>query len=156
MAARYSLGALAEARAELDGVRGCSQFCRESLGRDVYAIGSGTDPGTVAAASDWGSPMEVTEVRPSHPRSYEHVCHASGVGSFLLGLHGEDELRSELMKPSLERAIGVIYRPETERASHYFAAHLPRQFDEYVWLDESHALESHEVVGLPDTHPFGL
>jgi protein-L-isoaspartate(D-aspartate) O-methyltransferase len=103
--------------------------------------------------------MEVKPVRPSHPRSYEQVCHASGVGRFLLGLRGEDELRSQLMEPRLERAIGVIYQPETELASHYFAAHLPRQFDEYVWFDESHALrplESHEVVGLPDTYPFGL
>jgi protein-L-isoaspartate(D-aspartate) O-methyltransferase len=144
------------------GARGetnIGQLCRESLGRDVYAIGFGTDHGTVAAASDWGSPMEVKPVRPSHPRSYEQVCHASGIGRFLLGLRGEDELRSLLMEPRLERAIGVIYRPETELASHYFAAHLPRQFDEYVWFDESHALrplESHEVAGLPDTYPFGL
>jgi protein-L-isoaspartate(D-aspartate) O-methyltransferase len=144
------------------GARGetnIGQLCREALGRDVYAIGFGTDRGTVAAASDWGSPMEVKPVRPSHPRSYEQVFHASGIGRFLLGLRGEDELRSRLMEPRLERAIGVIYRPETELASHYFAAHLARQFDEYVWFDESHALrplESHEVVGLPDTYPFGL
>jgi protein-L-isoaspartate(D-aspartate) O-methyltransferase len=101
--------------------------------------------------------MEVTEVRTSHPRRDEPVCHASRVGSVLLGFHGE-ALRSELMKPRPERAIGAIYRPETDRASLSVAAHPTRQLDEYVWLDESHALrplESHEVVGRPDADPFG-
>ena len=103
--------------------------------------------------------MEIKRVRPSDPRSYEQLCHATGVTSFLLGLRPEGKLRAGLMEPRLERAIGVIYRPETELASHYFEAHLPRQFDEYIWFDESQAvrpLESHEVAGLPETYPFGL
>jgi erythromycin esterase-like protein len=65
----------------------------------------------------------------------------------------------QLGVPRLERAIGVIYRPENELASHYFQAVLPRQFDEYVWFDESHAvapLATHELKGVPDTYPFGL
>jgi protein-L-isoaspartate(D-aspartate) O-methyltransferase len=103
--------------------------------------------------------MEIKQVRPSDPRSYEQLCHTTGIPNFLLGLRPQGELRDGLMESRLERAIGVIYRPETELASHYFAAHLPRQFDEYIWFDESRAvrpLKSQEVAGLPDTYPFGL
>jgi protein-L-isoaspartate(D-aspartate) O-methyltransferase len=69
------------------------------------------------------------------------------------------ELRAELLAPRLERAIGVIYRPETEILSHYFQAALPAQFDEYVWFDETTAvrpLRTHELAGVPETYPFGL
>jgi len=153
---------LGDATATEMGARGeinVGQLCREEFGNSVYSIGFGTDHGTVAAASDWGAAMEIKKVRPSDPRSYEQLCHTTGVPRFLLGLRPEGELRAGLMEPRLERAIGVIYRPETELASHYFEAHLPRQFDEYIWFDESQAvrpLESHEVAGLPETYPFGL
>ena len=153
---------LGDATATEMGARGeinVGQLCREQFGTAVYSIGFGTDHGTVAAASDWGAAMEIKKVRPSDPRSYEQLCHTTGVPNFLLGLRPEGELRTGLMEPRLERAIGVIYRPETELASHYFEAHLPRQFDEYIWFDESRAvrpLESHEVAGLPETYPFGL
>ena len=143
------------ARGELN----VGQLCRRRFGDRAYAIGFGTDRGTVAAASDWGSPMEVKRVRPSHEASYERVCHEAGVPRFLLGLRGEGELRRGLMEPRLERAIGVVYRPETELASHYFRAHLPRQFDEWIWFDETRAvrqLVTEEVAGMPDTYPFGL
>ena len=69
------------------------------------------------------------------------------------------DVREALMKPRLERAIGVIYRPDTELASHYFQAVLPRQFDEYVWFDETQAvspIETKKLPELPDTYPFGL
>jgi len=87
--------------------------------------------------------------------------HNSHVASFMLPLRAPrvPELRRELTDPRLERAIGVIYRPETKRASHYFHAVLPHPFDEYVWFDETRAvtaLESHELEGLPETCPFGL
>jgi protein-L-isoaspartate(D-aspartate) O-methyltransferase len=153
---------LGDARATEMSARGelnLGQLCRETFANDVYAVGFGTDHGTVAAASDWGGEMEVKSVRPSDPRSYERLCHDSGIPKFLLDLRAEGELRAGLSEPRLERAIGVIYRPETELASHYFAAHLPQQFDEYVWFDESSAVEplaTHEVAGLPDTYPFGL
>ncbi|MEE8362353.1 MAG: erythromycin esterase family protein [Gemmatimonadales bacterium] len=144
------------ARGELN----VGQLCREQWGDDVYSIGFGTDSGTVAAASYWDGPMEVKDVRPSHPRSYEFLCHESGVDAFLLPLrHSDEHLRRELEQPRLERAIGVIYRPETELASHYFQAVLPRQFDEYLWLDQTTAvrpLETHELIGVPETYPFGL
>jgi len=153
---------LGDASATEMGARGeinLGQLCRRHMGRLVYSIGFGTDHGTVAAASDWNEPMQVKQVRPSHPHSYERVCHASGVPEFLLALRPEGALRGALTEPRLERAIGVVYRPESELASHYFAAHLPLQFDEYVWFDESVAvrpLASREVSGVPETYPFGF
>jgi protein-L-isoaspartate(D-aspartate) O-methyltransferase len=144
------------------GARGeinIGELCRRSFGASSYAVGFGTHRGTVAAASDWGGPMEIKQVRPSHERSYERICHDSGVGRFVLPLRDSGELRTELMEPRLERAIGVIYRPETEVASHYFAAHLPRQFDDYIWFDETSAVEplaARELAGMPETYPFGL
>ena len=86
--------------------------------------------------------MEIKDVRPSHERSYERVCHDSRVEAFLLPLREprREEVRGELMAPRLERAIGVIYRPETELESHYFQAVLPGQFDEWVWFDRTEAV----------------
>ena len=153
---------LGDASATEMGARGeinVGQLCREALGNAVYSIGFGTDHGTVAAASDWGAAMEVKEVRPSDARSYERLCHATRVPRFMVGLRAEGDLRAALLEPRLERAIGVIYRPETELASHYFMAHLPRQFDEYIWFDESRAvqpLKAQEVAGMPETYPYGL
>jgi protein-L-isoaspartate(D-aspartate) O-methyltransferase len=79
----------------------------------------------------------------------------------MLGVRERADLTGALGlgKPHLERAIGVIYRPETERASHYFQATLPRQFDEYVWFDDTRAVtpfDTAELAGLPDTYPFGV
>jgi protein-L-isoaspartate(D-aspartate) O-methyltransferase len=144
------------------GARGeinIGELCRRRFGRDLYAIGFGTDRGTVAAASDWGGPMEMKAVRPAHAESYERLCHDAGVSSFLLDLRHPGALQHELSNARLERAIGVIYRPETELSSHYFNAHLPRQFDEFAWFDETTAirpLTSRELKGMPDTYPFGL
>jgi protein-L-isoaspartate(D-aspartate) O-methyltransferase len=136
------------------------QLVRSRYGEDCYLVGFGTDHGTVAAASDWGGPMEVKRVRPAHARSYERACHESGVKSFLLPLRRADaQLRRELGTERLERAIGVIYRPETELQSHYFHAVLPRQFDEWIWLDETRAVEPLAVEtrrGMPETYPFAV
>jgi protein-L-isoaspartate(D-aspartate) O-methyltransferase len=136
-------------------------LCREEFGNGAYSIGFGTHSGTVAAASDWDGPMEVKAVLPSLKQSYERLCHETGRRRFILPLRRRSavEVRNRLAKPRLERAIGVIYRPETELASHYFQAVLPAQFDEYIWFDESRAVtpfETKELEGLPDTYPFGL
>ena len=143
------------------GEHNVGMLCRREYGEDAFLVGFGTDHGTVAAATDWGGQMHVKTVRASHPDSYERVCHESGVPAFLLHLREprRDEVREELSEPRLERAIGVIYRPETELQSHYFKACLPRQFDEYVWMDETsavHPLPAHQVAEAPDTFPFGL
>ena len=62
----------------------------------------------------------------------------------------------------LERAIGVVYKPCSERQSHYFYASLARQFDEVIWFDETTAVEPLGEDGgssngreMPDTYPFG-
>ena len=105
--------------------------------------------------------MEIKQVRPSMEKSYERLFHQAGQPRCLLGL-GRTlpvALRDDLMEPRLERAIGVIYRPETELASHYFQAVLPKQFDEYIWFDQTSAVtpfDVEELEGLPDTYPFGL
>ena len=113
-------------------------LCRKEFGNRLYAIGFGTNGGTVAAASNWDGPMEIKSVLPSIAESYERCCHDSGIPSFCLDLHQSSMNGSaDLRKPRLERAIGVIYRPETELASHYFQAILPQQFDEYIWFDRN-------------------
>lgn len=137
------------------------QLCRERFGDQAALIGFGTHAGTVAAASDWDGPMEVKKVLPSRPDSYERICHDAEIGSFLLDLRAgrEDTLRLELSAPRLERFIGVIYRPDTERWSHYSEAVLPDQFDAYVWFDETHAvtpLVTRVRPGEEETYPFGV
>ena len=142
------------------GEHNIGQLCREEFGQNCYAIGFGTDHGTVAAASEWGGPMEIKDVRPSLNDSIERVCHESETPHFMLRLRDGDPADTKgLLTPRLERAIGVIYRPESELASHYFNVVLPRQFDEYIWFDDSRAvtpLKTHELKGLPDTYPFGV
>lgn len=158
---------LGDASATAMGARGehnVGQLARERFGPAAYLVGFGTHTGTVAAASNWGEPMEVMNVRASHPRSYEHLAHESGVENFLLPLRdsAEPALRERLTKQRLERAIGVIYRPDTELQSHYFSASLPRQFDEWIWFHRSSAVtpigDEHrgELEGMPGTFPFGL
>jgi erythromycin esterase-like protein len=136
------------------------QLCREKFGDQAALIGFGTHSGTVAAASDWDGDMEVKGVRPSHPDSYERLCHDSGVPRFLLDLGTDAPVNARLREPKLERFIGVIYRPETELMSHYASASLPRQFDAYLWFDQSSAVTplgpEHARTAMPDTYPFGL
>ena len=139
------------------------QLCRTQFGSSAYLIGFGTDHGTVAAATNWDEPMQRMQVRPSHPASYESFFHESGREACILHLREprRQAVRDELLSPRLERAIGVVYRPETEMASHYFQAVLPDQFDEYIWFDETRAVTALEgrrqMLGdLPETYPFGL
>ena len=138
------------------------QLAKEKWGADARLIGLGTHTGTVAAADDWDEPMKIKRVRPSLPDSYERMSHESEVPNFLLGLReGErdERLAGELMEPRLERFIGVIYRPETERWSHYSEAILPRQFDAWLWFDETRAvtpLPGEQRPGEDETYPFGL
>jgi protein-L-isoaspartate(D-aspartate) O-methyltransferase len=146
----------------LQGQENIGAYCRGWLGDGAFLLGFGTDHGTVAAATDWGGPVEIKSVRPARSDSYEALCHASGVPGFLLHLRdpAREEVRGELADPRLERAIGVIYRPETELQSHYFQASLPNQFDAWVWFDETRAVEPMvgvpALAGVPDTFPFGV
>jgi len=115
------------------------QIVRERYGRNVFSIGFSTYDGTVTAASDWDAPMLRKQVRPGLPGSYERTFHDYGEARFWIDLAERDVAR-ELEGPLLQRAIGVIYRPETERWSHYFEAHLPAQFDLLIHLDRTDAL----------------
>lgn len=147
----------------LRGEHNVGQLCRTKFGNAAYIVGFGTDHGTVAAASDWDEPMQRMRVRPARPDSYERLCHDARIPAFLLHLREPRRraLRDELTEPRLERAIGVVYRPDTELQSHYFHACLPEQFDEFVWFDETRAVEplalERALSGdLPDTYPFGV
>ena len=135
-------------------------LCRREFAKTTYSIGFGTNGGTVAAASNWDEPMEVKTILPALTGSYERLFHETREARFLLPMQElVPTLGAGLMQPRLERAIGVIYRPETELQSHYFQAVLPHQFDEYIWFDETSAvtpLQTEELKGLPDTYPFGL
>jgi erythromycin esterase-like protein len=141
------------------------QLVKEKFGDRSRLIGFGTHKGTVAAADDWDEPMKVKAVRPSMPDSYERMSHDAGVPHFLLDLrHGATDraLEEGLATPRLERFIGVIYRPETERWSHYAEAELANQFDAWVWFDETRAVTplateaEAEARGTEETYPFGL
>jgi erythromycin esterase-like protein len=104
--------------------------------------------------------MEVKTIRPSHRDSVERACHDAGIARFLLDLQADKALRERIDAPRPQRFIGVIYRPETEIASHYADASLARQFDAYVWFDETTAVTplgpEHARRGAPETYPFGL
>jgi len=155
---------IGDARATQMSARGeynIGQLVRQRFPESSYHIGFGTDHGTVAAASEWGGPMQVKRVQPSNIDSYERLCHDVKTDNFLLPLARplQASARTELLAERLERAIGVIYRPDTELQSHYFYASLPRQFDEYIWFDETRAVEPltrESTRGLADTFPFGI
>ena len=136
------------------------QLCRERFGRDAALIGLGTHAGTVAAASGWGGEMEIKTVRPSLDESVERCFHLSDTARGLIDFARHNALAADLAAARLERFIGVIYRPETERYSHYAEVSLSRQFDAYVWFDTTRAvtpLPALETAGrVPDTFPFGL
>jgi len=156
---------LGDARATELGQHGelnVGQLVREKHDRDAVLVGFTTYSGTVTAAADWDEPAERKTVRPALPDSYEAAFHAAGVGNFTLDLRGRNEATAALAAPRLERAIGVIYRPETERQSHYFQAVLPRQFDVVLHYDHTRAVEPLERTPLwergevPETFPTAL
>jgi erythromycin esterase-like protein len=156
---------LGDARATEMGERGewnVGQLARERYGREAVLVGFTTYTGAVTAASDWGGEAERKRVRPALARSYERLFHEAGVGRFLLVLRENEKLAASLATPRLERAIGVIYRPETERLSHYFHARLAAQFDAVLHFDETRAVEplertpQWETGEAPETFPSGL
>ena len=154
---------LGDARATAMSARGefnVGQLARERFGGESFGIGLTTNTGTVTAASDWGEVAERKRVRPALNGSYEELFHAVGLPGFWIDLRARNEATALLRDERLERAIGVIYRPETERFSHYFEARLADQFDAIIHLDETRALEPLERTSewdtgeLPETYPF--
>lgn len=136
------------------------QLVREHYADAATNVGFTTFDGTVRAADDWGGRDAVKDVVPAHPDSYEALLHEVG-GDFLLPL-GDRKVAGALGDPRLERAIGVIYRPDTERASHYFQAALPDQFDWLIHLDHTTALvpldrdARSSAREVPETFPSGI
>jgi erythromycin esterase-like protein len=156
---------LGDARATQMGERGelnVGQLVREQHGRDAVLIGFTTHHGTVTAASDWGAPAERKRVRPALTDSYEEIFHDTDVSQFLLTWREGEKGMEGLRDPKLERAIGVIYRPDTERMSHYFWARLRDQFDAVLHFDETRAVEPLERTAewdtgeVPETFPFAV
>ncbi len=157
---------LGDARATALGDQGelnLGQLLRENHGDDAILVGFTTHSGTVTASSNWDGPADRKRVRPALKGSYEALFHEVDMPRFLLPLRGDRELAEELgTHPRLERAIGVIYRPQSERLSHYFSASLASQFDAVVHFDVTRAVEPLERTAKwekgeePETFPFGL
>jgi erythromycin esterase-like protein len=159
---------LGDARATEMGERGelnVGQLVRERHGSSAVLIGLTTYTGTVTAASDWDAPAERKRVRPALKDSYEALFHEVGIPRFHISPSEKNTMASALNEPRLERAIGVIYRPETERQSHYFYARLADQFDAILHFDQTRAVEplertpdwKMEEAGEPaETFPSGL
>jgi erythromycin esterase-like protein len=153
---------LGDARATQMGTMGeinLGQLVRERYGDGAVSIGFTTHTGSVTAAHQWDSPAELMMVRPSAAGSYERLFHDTGLESFVLDLRGPN--RALVRQPMLERAIGVVYRPRTERQSHYFTASLADQFDIVIHVDETRGVEPLELwwrrdADLPETWPTGV
>jgi erythromycin esterase-like protein/predicted phosphoribosyltransferase len=131
------------------------QLIRERHAHEAVSVGFTTYTGTVTAASDWGGPAERRHVRRALPGSWEEFFHDQGVPAFVIDT-------GEVNGRRLERAIGVVYRPESERISHYFHARIADQFDAVIHVDETHAVEPLERTSqweageLPETYPWGV
>ena len=156
---------LGDARATEMGRAGelnLGQIMRERHPGAAFLVGFTTYSGEVTAASNWDEPAQRKIVRRALPKSIESLFHETGLGDFLLLLRGKP-IRDALSQPLLERAIGVIYRPETERVSHYFEGRLPEQFDAVIHIDRSLALIPleagvpwHEGEEVPETYPSAV
>ena len=156
---------IGDARATEIGRQGewnVGELARKAYGQDACLIGFSTYDGRVTAASAWDGPAEHKHVRPGMPGSYEHLLHSVGMERFFLPLRDPGPARDVLMEERLERAIGVLYLPRTERQSHYFMAQLPRQFDAVIHIDRSSAVTPLDATGgwhsdePPETYPQGL
>jgi erythromycin esterase-like protein len=137
------------------------ELCRTAFGNDAVLIGFGTDRGRVAAAHAWDEPMHIMNVLPARPDSYEALFRAAKNARSLTDWRPVQKmaLREVLGEPRLERAIGVIYRPDSELASHYFKAVMAEQFDAYIWFEVTDAVAPFgpaRAQDTPETYPFGL
>ena len=156
---------IGDARATEIGRQGewnVGELARKAYGPDACLIGFTTYDGRVTAASEWDGPAEHKQVRPALPGSYEHLLHRVGMERFFLPLREPGAAREVLMEGRLERAIGVLYLPRSERQSHYFMAQLARQFDAVIHIDRTSAVTPLDATGgwhsdePPETYPQGL
>jgi len=156
---------LGDARASAMGASGelnLGQLVRERYGDEAFLVGFSTYSGTVTAASDWGGTAERKRVRPALLGSWERLFHETNLRELVLLTGANREVQQALSEERLERAIGVIYLPETERVSHYFEARLAQQFDAIIHVDETRAVEPLERTSqweageLPETYPSAV
>ena len=156
---------IGDARATAMGQEGewnIGQLVRERHGQEAVLVGFSTYTGTVTAASDWDSPAERKRVRPGLPGSYEALFHTLAVPDFLMPIRGRPGAPEALAPSRLERAIGVVYRPRSERQSHYFTARMAEQFDAVLHFDETTAVEPLDLTQgwqagePPETYPTGI
>ncbi|HYC30916.1 MAG TPA: erythromycin esterase family protein, partial [Gemmatimonadales bacterium] len=145
-----------------EGEWNVGQLARQRYGRDAVLVGFTTWTGTVTAADDWAEPPRVKRVRPGLPGSVETLLHEAIGGDGCVPIRGRSDVHRALLGRRPERAIGVIYRPETERTSHYFDAEVAEQFDAVIHLDETSAVEpldhfpSWTRTEVPETFPSGI
>ncbi|NEX61120.1 erythromycin esterase family protein [Noviherbaspirillum galbum] len=147
-----------------EGQLNLGQLARERFGMDdTFLLGFTTHGGTVTAASDWDGATERKAIVPSMPGSLERLLHDVGLESFLIRFRDRPQLRDLLHQSDwLERAIGVIYLPQSERISHYFQARPARQFDAIIHVDTTSALRPLDKSShwnddeVPDTFPSGM
>jgi len=138
------------------------ELARKAYGARACLIGFSTYHGWVTAASEWDGPAERKRVRPGLPGSYEEILHATGIPRFFLPLHAPGPAREALMERRLERAIGVLYLPRSERQSHYFLTQLPHQFDALIHIDLTSAVQPLDADSgwhsgeAPETYPEGF
>jgi erythromycin esterase-like protein len=156
------IGDARETQMGASGELNIGQLAREHYGREATLVGFTTYTGTVTAASEWDAPAERKRVRPALDGSYEALFHATEIPNFLLQLRGAAWISGALSEERIERAIGVIYLPETERISHYFSARLANQFDAVIHMDQTRAVEplertpKWEAGEFPETYPFAV
>jgi len=156
---------LGDARATEMSARGelnVGQLIKQQRGRDAVLVGFTTYSGTVTAADDWDATAQRKVVQPALKGSYEQLFHDTQVPNFYLKLRDNQTLANDFENKFIERAIGVIYRPKTERSSHYFKANLAHQFDAVIHFDSTRAVEpldanpEWEAGELPETFPSGM
>jgi erythromycin esterase-like protein len=139
------------------------QLMRERHKNETMNIGFTTYTGSVTAASDWDEPEHRKKINPALPSSYEHLFSKVG-NDFILDLNASDEVYKLLMPPMLQRFIGVIYSPKTERWSHYYHCSLPLQYDHLIHINQTHAVHplapsefwNTAMVATEETYPSGL
>ena len=139
------------------------QLVKESFAADAISVGFTTYSGTVSAASAWGADVERKYVRPALDESVESFFHESMVKAFTIIPSEHPEIYDLFSEAYLQRAIGVIYLPASERQSHYFYAQLNHQFDAIIHFDHTNAVVPldknttwEQGEDVPETYPFGV
>lgn len=129
---------------------------------ETYLLGFMTYQGFVIAADQWGGPTKIKVVQQALENSYENWFHKLSIKNFLMLIKEQEKIETKLPTHLLQRAIGVIYLPETERQNHYFYANLVNQYDALIYFDKTRAVKPLEKIDpypdheMPETYPTGF